>query len=76
LHHPTIGFFTQLAVLQGLFRGINSIAATKAERRLWVLSGPRRRQSGGANFWVSAQPRAVLCAAKHDEGIYRLHSLT
>jgi hypothetical protein len=23
-----------------------------------------------------SQPRAVLCAAKHDEGVYRLHSLT
>jgi hypothetical protein len=25
---------------------------------------------------AGSQPRAMLCAAKHDEGVYRLHSLT
>jgi hypothetical protein len=28
------------------------------------------------DFEAGTQPRAVLCAAKHDEGVYRLHSLT
>ncbi len=35
------------------------------------------RQLGRANFWFTgSQPRAVLCAAKHDEGVYRLHAPT
>lgn len=27
-------------------------------------------------FGSGSQPRALLCAAKHDEGVYCLHALT
>jgi hypothetical protein len=42
------------------------------------VAPPSRRMPGS---FLSSQncrdiPRAVLCAAKHDEGVYRLHSLT
>jgi hypothetical protein len=39
-------------------------------------SGPLRPMIDGGTFEASTQPGAVLCAAKHDEGVCRLHSLT
>ena len=53
------------------------IRAAKAERRLWVPKRSAAADSWGVQtFGSGTQPRAVLCAAKHDEGVYRLHALT
>jgi hypothetical protein len=54
-----------------------AVPVAKAERRFWV---PKRSAAADnqavQTFGSGSQPRAVLCAAKHDEGVYRLHSLT
>ena len=54
-----------------------AVPVAKAERRLWV---PKRSTAADnyavPTFGSDAQPRPVLCAAKHDEGVYGLHSLT
>jgi hypothetical protein len=48
-------------------------AGTQGQRRAVTLD-PRFR--GGDGEWESSVCFAVLCAAQHDEGVYRLHSLT
>jgi hypothetical protein len=51
--------------------------AGKAERRSWVPKRSLLPTIRPCKFWLTdSQPRAVLCAAQHDEGVYRLHALT
>ena len=60
------------------FGAPRAVRAAKAERRLWV---PKRSAAadnlGRANFGVRLSATcSAMCAAKHDEGVYRLHALT
>ena len=72
------------------YRIATPVAGSPAsERKRGIKSGPRRRGSTAGvgfesgqllpiftteTFRSDSQPRAVLCAAKDDEGVYRLHS--
>ena len=38
--------------------------------------GPVAADDDDGTIEAGTQPGAVLCAAKHDEGVYRLHDLT
>jgi hypothetical protein len=72
---PTsIGSQKRVNICSGASRAVR---AAKAERRLWV---PKRSATADNQAMQTLGPAlshsAVLRAAKHDEGVYRLRSLT
>jgi len=53
-----------------------AVSAAKVERRLWVPKRSAAVDVGRMNSWVRLSAHGSVIAAKDDEGVYRLHSLT